>query len=67
MCFHYPLQKTKKRKYESVGIQTEYIKDADDAMSVDSDDDDEFSNNENSDSDYEADNDLDCYLSDEDV
>jgi len=30
-------------------------------------DDVEFSNNDNSDNDYEADNDLDCYLSDEDV
>ena len=57
----------KKRKYESVGNQTENIKDTDDAMRVDSDDYDEFSNNENADSDYEADNDLDCYLCDEDV
>ena len=58
---------TKKRKYESVGNQTENIKENDDAMSFESDDDEEFSDNENSDSDYEADDDLDCYLSDEDV
>ena len=57
----------KKGKYESLGNQTKNIKDNDDAMSVDSGDDDEFSNSKNSDSDYEADNDLDCYLSDEDV
>ena len=57
----------RKRTYESVGHQTESIKDTDDAMSAESDDDDEFSNSENSDSDYEAGNDLDCYLSDEDV
>ena len=51
---------TKKRKYKSVGNQTENIKDTDDVMSVDSDDDDdEFSDNENSDSDYGADNDRD--------
>ena len=71
LCFHHPLQKTNKKKYESVGNQTENIIDTDNAMSVDSDDDDddddELSNSDNSDSDYEADNYLDCYLSDEDV
>jgi len=63
-CVSTILFRKQKRKYESVGNQKENIKDTDDAMYVD---DVEFSNNDNSDNDYEADNDLDCYLSDEDV